>query len=112
MQILRSVIQHVRIMRRGGHRRYALHAVNQIAGGIAVQRLRADPIALLLPGREVHHAVLAFARAIDDFRIFGMRHDWPGFTTWTSSPVFASGGVGLTRHDDRRVVLLSAIEFV
>ena len=37
MKILRPVIEHVRVMRRGRHGRDSLEAINEIAGGIPVK---------------------------------------------------------------------------
>ena len=41
-----------------------------------------------------------------------MRHDWTSFTTWTSAPIGCGKRFGLARDDERRVVLLRAVEFV
>src|SRR6185369_9218370 len=75
-------------------------------------RLASDPVILFLPGLEIHHAVLAFARSVNDVWIRRMRHDWTSFTTWTSAPVSRGKRFSLARDDDCRVVLLCAVEFV
>ena len=41
-----------------------------------------------------------------------MRHDRTSFTTWTNAPVDGGERIGLARDDQRRVVLLRAVEFV
>src|SRR5262249_2340521 len=87
MHVLRTVVEHVRIVGRRGHRRNSLHAIDQIFRGIAIKRLRANPVVLLLTGLEIHHAELSLARAVDDVGIRWIRHDWTSFTTRTSAPV-------------------------
>src|ERR1041384_1671655 len=41
-----------------------------------------------------------------------MRHDRSGFTAWTSAPIGSGEWFSLARNDERRVVLLRAVEFV
>src|SRR5215510_12056132 len=112
MHVLRSVIEYVGVVWRRGHWRHSLKSVDEITGRIAIQRLRANPLILLLPRLEVHHAILTFARSVDDFRIPGMRHDRPGLAAGAGTPITLRRGFRLTRDDYRRVVLLRAVEFV
>src|SRR6185503_13932478 len=84
MHVLRTVIEHFRIVRRDCHRRNALHAINEVARGISIQRFTANPVTLLLTGLQIHHAILSFARSVDDVRVERVRHDWTSLTTWTT----------------------------
>ena len=79
VEVLGPVVQHVRVVRRNGHRRHPLHAVDQVARRVAVERLPADPVVLLLAGGQVHPAVLPFARAVHVVGIERVRHDGAGF---------------------------------
>src|SRR2546427_6697445 len=101
MKILRAVIEHVRVVRRRGHRRNALKAVDQIAGGIAIKRLRADPIVLLLSSLQIHHAILSLARSVDDVWIARIRHDWSSLASWTRTPIIAGVWIGFAWSGDR-----------
>ena len=112
MQVLRSVIKHFRIVRRRGHRRNSLKTKDQITRWISVQRLRADPVVLLLARLQIHHTVLPFARSVNDCRIFRIRHNWTGLASRPRSPIFTALRVRLARNYDRRVVLLRAVKFV
>ena len=112
MQILGPVIKDIRIVRRRRHRRDALESINQIDGVVAVQRLCTDPIILFLAGLEIHHAVLALARSVDDVRIARVRHDRTRLTSWTASPVGQGVRLGDTRDNHCRVVLLRAVQLV
>src|SRR6185369_7827473 len=112
VNVLRAVVKHIWIVRRRGHRRYALHAIDEIARGISVKRLAANPVILLLSGLEIHHAVLSLARAVNDVGIHRMRHDWASLTSWTSAPISCRERFSLAGDDERRVILLCAVEFV
>src|SRR6267143_623747 len=109
MKILRSIIKDVRVVRRCRHRRDSLKAINEIAGRIAIKRLRADPIILLLSSLQIHHAVLSLARSVDDVWIAWIRHDWSSLAPWTRTPIIAVVWIGLAGSDDRGVVLLGAV---
>ena len=112
MKILRAVVQHVWIVRGRRHRRNSLKTQDQIAGGIAIQRLRTDPVILFLTNFQIHHAVLAFARSINDVRIVRMGHDWAGLASGTGAPIVAIVWISLAGNNDCGVVLLRAIELV
>ena len=53
VQELRAVVDGVRVVRRDFHRRNALEAVGELAARVAVERLRADPVLLLVGGGQV-----------------------------------------------------------
>src|SRR5207237_8100968 len=109
VQKLRSVVEDLGIMRRGGHWRNSLHSIDEIASGIAVQRLRADPVILLLSRLEVHDSVLSLARSVDDVGILWMGHDGIGLAAGAGTRVIARGGSRPTGGDKRRLVRLRAV---
>ena len=112
MKILRAVVQHVWIVRGRRHRRNSLKTQDQIGGGIAIQRLRTHPVIFFLAHLQIHDAVLAFARSVDDIRIAGMGHDWAGLASGTGAPIVAIVWISLAGNNDRGVVLLRAILIV
>src|ERR1051326_7659561 len=75
MQILRAVVDDMRVVRRNLHRRDPLEAVNEIASGIAVERLRANPVALFIRRVEIEPAELTLATSIHNIGIALARND-------------------------------------
>src|SRR5204863_1030493 len=87
VQVLRAVVNHARIVRGKLHRRNALETVNQIAAGVAVQRLRADPIALLVCRVQIQTAELALAASINDVGVYGVRDDRARFASGPNTEI-------------------------
>ena len=89
-----------------------MKAIDEITRRISIERLRTYPVVLLLARLQIHHAVLTFARTVNDVGILWIRHDWTRLASWTCAPVSQAHRVGLTGNDYGRVVLLGAVELV
>ena len=112
VQKLRTIVQHLRIVRRQRHRRGALHAVVEIAAVVAIQRLRTDPVVLRHSGVDVHQGVLPLAVAMNEILVARMRNDRTRFTARTRAHRAHVEHVVVARHDVRAVVLLRHVELV
>ena len=115
VDVLRAVVDHARIVRASLHRRHALEAEEQVLAGVAVERLRADPVLLLLPAAQRRAAELPLARAVDRVRVRAVRDDRPRLAARALAPrldriVGRAAARRQRRHDQRRVVLLRAVE--
>ena len=111
VQVLRAVVDGVLVEGRNLHRRDALEAVGQLAARVAVERLRAYPVLLLIGGRQVERLnwplQLPYTRSgFARLGIIGpvsqpgpVRKPWP-------SPKRQAG------HDHRRIVLLRAVDAI
>ena len=108
---LRTVVDRARIVRRDLHGRNPLEAVDQVAARIAVERLHADPVALLVGGVQVEAAELALATAVDQFGMFDIGNDGTGLATGTGAEILAVAQ-RQAGHDDGGVVLLRAVDAV
>ena len=98
-------------MRRHLHRRHALKTVDQVGAAIAVQRLRAHPVLLLVTRLEAEARELSLARPVDDGRVERAGDDRPRLAAGPGAPLLGHAGAERERrHDERRVVLLSAVD--
>ncbi len=98
-----------RIVRRDLHRRDALEAVDQFVASIAVQRLRADPVALFIGGAQIEPGELALATPVDQFGMPPVGNDRARLAARTGAETLPVAG-RQAGHDHGSVVLLRAVD--
>ena len=111
VDVLRAVVHRMRSVRRNLHRRHALEAILQLAPCVAVERLRADPVALLIRSAQILPAELALATAVDDLGFHRVGNDRSGFAAGAGPKVLPISQ-RKAGHDDGSVVLLRAVDAV